>query len=109
MIVSSEGSNRRSSLSDPLRSSYGSPTVRQDADAMTASLRDAMSETDDVLKDVTMQLSRDFDKGYVQKSDTDDNREPSVSVSDDELLQRVSALEHEVKALREELLLRRIS
>ncbi len=83
--------------------------VRQDADAMTASLRDAMSETDDVLKDVTMQLSRDFDKGYVQKSDTDDNREPSVSVSDDELLQRVSALEHEVKALREELLLRRIS
>ncbi len=83
--------------------------VRQDTDAMTASLRDAVSETDDVLKDVKMQLSQGFDKRCVQKSETDDNREPPKSVSDAELLQRVSALEHEIRALREELLLRRIS
>lgn len=83
--------------------------IRQNTDAMTASLRKAMSETDNVLKDARMQLSPNFDRRCAQKSETDDYKEPSEAVSDDELMQRVSALEHEIKALREELLSRRIS
>ncbi len=83
--------------------------LQQNTDAMTASLRNAMTEARAKLdEEHEPNAGKKLDDAETKVENTLDNNK-LTSLNVDEMLKRISALEHEIKALREMLLKHKIS
>ncbi len=83
--------------------------VKMHTDAMTVSLKEAKSSSEVKIDDTLKTRALNKDEGLGSDGKNLKFEQKTDSFSDNDLLQRISSLEHEIQALREQILRRKIS